>query len=298
MFFTKTLVTHSGSFHPDDIFAAATLRLLLGRRTKIIRTREEWRIKNGDYVFDVGGVYDPKLRRFDHHQQGGAGKRENGIPYASFGLVWKAYGVDVCGGNQQVATAIDNKLVQLVDAIDNGVEVSKPLIDGVYHFSLFDVMSAFAPTWNEKSKDLDECFFQAVLLAEKILFREIKRASDKALGESRVEEAYQKAEDKRIIVLDDNYSWGDVTAKYPEPLFVVSPVPQSSDWRVKAVRNSKYTFENRKSFPKNWAGLRGAELAQVSGVSDAVFCHNARFIAVAKSRDGALLLARKAVDAE
>ncbi|PIZ87309.1 hypothetical protein COX93_01400, partial [Candidatus Nomurabacteria bacterium CG_4_10_14_0_2_um_filter_30_12] len=52
------LITHNGSFHSDDIFATATLSLLLEKRGEsfeIIRTRDEEIIKNGDYIFDVGG---------------------------------------------------------------------------------------------------------------------------------------------------------------------------------------------------------------------------------------------------
>lgn len=36
-------------------------------------------------VVDIGGVYDLETNHFDHHQIGGAGKRENGIPYAAIG---------------------------------------------------------------------------------------------------------------------------------------------------------------------------------------------------------------------
>ena len=66
------------------------------------RTRDEERITKADYVFDVGGIYDPSINRFDHHQPGGAGKRENDIPYAAFGLVWKTYGPILCENNEEI----------------------------------------------------------------------------------------------------------------------------------------------------------------------------------------------------
>ena len=83
------IVTHSSGFHTDDVFAVATLLIMLGENAdvEIIRSRDMEVIKTGDYVVDVGGVHDPVTNRFDHHQAGGAGKRENDIPYASFGLV-------------------------------------------------------------------------------------------------------------------------------------------------------------------------------------------------------------------
>ena len=54
----KILVTHGGSFHSDDVFACATLSILLERQKepfKIIRTRDVEIIKKGNYVFDIGG---------------------------------------------------------------------------------------------------------------------------------------------------------------------------------------------------------------------------------------------------
>ena len=55
----KIVVTHNGTFHADDIFSAATLSILLDGKIKIIRTRDAEIISKADYVFDVGGEYDP-----------------------------------------------------------------------------------------------------------------------------------------------------------------------------------------------------------------------------------------------
>jgi uncharacterized UPF0160 family protein len=48
-------------------------------------------------------------------------------------------------------------------------------------------------------------------------------------------------------------------------------------------------------FPESWGGKKGEELAKETGICDAIFCHNLRFIAVAKSKQGAIKLAKKAV---
>ena len=84
----KKIITHSGSFHTDDIFACAALSILLeddDMPLEIIRTRDQEVIKSLDkeegYVVDVGGVYNEEENKFDHHQPGGAGKRPNGIEY-------------------------------------------------------------------------------------------------------------------------------------------------------------------------------------------------------------------------
>ena len=126
---TKKLVTHNGSFHTDDIFAAAMLSMILernGEAYEIIRTRDPEIIKDGDFVFDVGGTYDEALNRFDHHQVGGAGKGEQGIEYSSFGLMWKKFGEEFAG-SQKVADIIQKKLVAPVDAHDNGFDLVKNL---------------------------------------------------------------------------------------------------------------------------------------------------------------------------
>ena len=71
--------------------------------------------------------------------------------------------------------------------------------------------------------------------------------------------------------------------------------PTIEGWKVYAVKDNPSSFINRKSLPEEWAGKRDAALAAVTGVSDAVFCHNKRFMAVAKSKEGALALAHQAI---
>jgi len=53
--------------------------------------------------------------------------------------------------------------------------------------------------------------------------------------------------------------------------------------------------EARADLPEAWAGLTDAELEAASGVPGAKFCHNARFIAVAATREAALRMAELAV---
>ena len=82
---------------------------------------------------------------------------------------------------------------------------------------------------------------------------------------------------------------------YPEPLYTIQPNTDGS-WRVTGINAKEFSFEVRHPFPKAWAGLRDDEMATVSGVADAIFCHNTRFLAVAKSREGAIKLAQLAIE--
>lgn len=291
----RTIVTHSGNFHADEVFACATLSLLLKGNMEIKRSRDPEVFAAGDFVVDVGGEYDATQNRFDHHQVGGAGARENGIPYASFGLVWKQFGEQVAGSAHAVQS-IDENLVQPIDASDNGVDTFS-LIGSTAPYLIQDVVSASRPAWNEARTE-DEGFFEAFELAKKILSRAIIHARSTEEGKVRAEEAYQRAEDKRIVVLDHHYPWNEALSAHVEPLFVVKPARGDSHlWKVEAVRDDAHSFKNRKDLPLAWAGKRDAELVQVTGVVDAIFCHNKRFLCVAGSREGAIALAKLAVEA-
>lgn len=291
-FFTKKkiLVTHNGTFHSDDVFATATLSILLDGHIKVIRTRDPKWFEKGDFVYDVGGEYDPSRNRFDHHQIGGAGKRDNGIPYAAFGLVWKAYGKQLCD-SKEVADRVEEHLVQAIDAEDNGLDTYK--IEGeVGPYLIQGVVSAFRPTWKEE-EEYDKPFMEIVNFAKKFLIRKIEKAKASLEAEAFIRKAYINSKDKRLIVLDDHYPWRTFIVEYPEPLYVV--IPKSDKWNVYGVNKEITTHENRKPLPLSWAGLRDEELAKVTGVADATFCHNGRFLVVAKSKEGAIALAEKAL---
>ncbi len=290
------LVTHNGNFHADDVFACATLMILLereGKKYDIIRTRDEATIASGDYIFDIGGIDHAETNHFDHHQKGGAGARTNGIPYAAFGLVWKKYGA-VIADSQVVADTIDQKIVQSIDANDNGVALFTPTIEEVFPATLPDAVALFRPSWKEDSYDIDGAFRMLANTAKTYLERLIIKTKDALEATVFVEDAYQKAEDKRLIVLEGTYPAEETLRKYPEPLFMVGP-QQDGKWNVKAIGTEKKSFENRKDLPEAWAGLRDEALAKVTGVADAVFCHNGRFMAVALSKEGAVALGKLAL---
>jgi uncharacterized UPF0160 family protein len=294
MFFRKHLiVTHNNQFHADDVCAVAVLHLVLKGKYKVIRSRDQKMFDEADYVVDVGGVHDASRQRFDHHQKEGAGVRPNGIPYATFGLVWKEYGA-MLTGSDTTAQSIDDNIVAPCDASDNGFEICDARVKGIYPYTFSHSLSSLNPAWDE-SQDFDGRFAKAVLVAVAVIERAIERVVASEKGKVYVEEAYRAAEDKRIIVLNDRYPWQDVLMAYPEPLFTIRKREDDNLWGVRAVPLEETGFANRKDFPAEWAGLSHEELASVSGVSDATFCHRGRFLVVAKSKEGALALARKAI---
>ena len=57
----KTIITHDGKFHADDVFAVATLLLILRRESpsvSIVRSRDSALVARADFVIDVGGQYN------------------------------------------------------------------------------------------------------------------------------------------------------------------------------------------------------------------------------------------------
>ncbi len=286
----KVIVTHDGKFHADDCFAVAAL-LLLEKDAKVVRTRDEKLFASADFVVDVGGVADGARNRFDHHQRGGAGERSNGIPYAAFGLVWKKFGAEL-SGSEEAAASLDARLVAPIDAHDNGVDIVSPRFDAVHPYEISDAIKSFTPSWEEE-QNLDARFADAASFAKRILEREIARSQARLKGIRAVIAAYEAAADKRLIILPEDYSWKETLATFPEPLFVVHP--QDGKWRLACVRDNPSVFKNRKDLPESWAGLREEELAKVTGVADAIFCHRNRFTAAARSRGGVLALANLAL---
>ena len=142
------IATHPGNFHADDVFAVAVLGLVHGP-LELVRTRDEARLAAADVRVDIGGRSDPSTGDFDHHQRAGAGERANGIRYASFGLVWRAFGAGLAGSDE-AAEAIDERLVQGVDANDTGQTISQPLVDSIRPMTVSGVIAAMNPAWDEE----------------------------------------------------------------------------------------------------------------------------------------------------
>ncbi|MFT5179667.1 MAG: uncharacterized UPF0160 family protein [Candidatus Paceibacteria bacterium] len=289
----KKIIVHNDRFHADEVFAVATLDLVFNGDIEVVRTRDEDIMDSADIVIDVGGIYDFEKGRFDHHQAEGAGERENGIPYASFGLVWKHFGDKLCD-RHEAWEFVDRNIVQVIDAGDNGFSTFKLINDDIGVYQIGTLIGAFNPTWKESGDLYDKNFKVVVEIAKKVLEREIKKANDKSEAIPEVEKAYEETEDKRLIVLEKNYQWGEVLHNKDDVLYVITPSKLGDAWRVNTIQDKEFT--NRKSFPKEWAGLRGGELQEVSGVEDAKFCHRKLFLAVAQSKEGAIKLANIAIN--
>ncbi len=288
------IATHPGNFHADDVFAVATLRLALGP-AEVLRTRDERLQAACDIRVDVGGRSDAATGDFDHHQKGGAGERANGVRYASFGLVWREHG-ELLAGGADAARAIDERLVQGVDANDTGQSISEALIGSITPMTVSGVIAARNGVWDDdlSAEQEDERFERAVDLAVAMLEAELAGAAAHARAQQLVRDAIAAAEDPRIVELPRNMPWREiVVTTAPQALFVI--YPRTAGWGMQAVPEQAGAFANRRDLPAAWAGLSGAPLTEATGVEDAEFAHAARFYASAGSRNGILALAQLAL---
>jgi uncharacterized UPF0160 family protein len=281
------LVTHSGSFHADDVFAVATVQLMFGKENvHITRTRDESLILPADIVVDVGGVYDVEKRRFDHHQAD-APVRELGLPYAAFGLVWKEFGSQICN-NGVVADQIEKTIVHAVDAGDNGLALYDLRDREALPYELYQVIGSFAPPWGSQGSK-DTAFLQAVDFARELLLRIIAQKQAEQQMFDLIESVYQNTSDKRVLIFDVPVS-AVACIPYTEVLVIVCPDDPKSNtnWTATMVRKEFGSFASRINFPSEWTGLRNDALAIETGIADAVFCHKAGFLFVAGSKEGVL----------
>lgn len=287
--------THSGSFHADEVLASAALRLV-NPSLPILRTRDQEQLDAADIIFDVGRVFDPATFRFDHHQLEYKEARENGIPFSSFGLVWRELGAELCGSSP-AALRVDRWLVQGVDAVDCGVTLCKETMP-VTMMSISSVIGGFNPGWQDitSTEARNEAFERAISLAKSVLENTIRDAIGFEKARAMVAQG-TLLEAGRVLLLDHDVPWKETVfgaSKYDQVLYVISPDAQAK-WHINTVPDYPGSFNNRKSLPLTWAGLDGEELDKVIGFKGGIFCHRARFVAGHTTKDGALEMARLAL---
>lgn len=275
--------THSGKFHADDVFSAA---LLLYLNPEIMITRGNRVPEDFDgIVFDIG------RGQYDHHQKDSR-IRENGIPYAAFGLLWEELGADILG--EELAQKFDESFVQPLDNNDNTGEKNE----------LATLIGNFNPTWDAEGSN-DEAFFQAVSVAGMILENKFERFRGNERADKRVEEIYAHHEqavhdrekhrdDARILILPEFVPCQKFLSE-TEIAFVI--FPSNRGGYCIQPQKKEYSMNYKCSFPSSWLGLEGEELASVTGLESAIFCHKGGFLMTCGTLEDSILACRSSLAA-
>lgn len=258
--YNDTIVTHSDTFHCDEVFATALLQDLFSLY-KICRTRDEteltkFRAGSNNYIVDVGKIYDPEQRQFDHHQ---AKKVDTfvgdgtGLPLSSFGMVWKHCGKQyVKHINPELSDALVQTIwrkfyhnfVAHIDANDNGITQIKQERDteDIYNYRSSYTLPQLVGELNTKDVKDNQAqgvaFISAVEIAKAVLRRHLTIFVSNQLDLERHRLTVQSAFDAAahgIMVLDQ--SIGVVNTLLhdidPEQSIKLIVVPQSpTDWRI------------------------------------------------------------------
>lgn len=296
------LVTHSGGFHADELMSSAILTRLYPDAT-LLRTRDRSWITpaNDRIIYDVGGDYDADAQIFDHHQRPSP-LREDEQPYSSFGLIWKHFGdayladlgvpeADI----ESVHTSVDTKFVLPIDLLDNGA--MDPSVAGPLSvLTLPSLLGSLKPVFDDASPTADDdAFHSALPIAARFIEAFIANVAAKNRAQGIVEAAIANAGEGAILELPMGMPYRSSLLKMEADhiLFVVNP--RGADWTLNGIKLSHDTFDQRADLPASWAGLTDAALEDATGVQGAKFCHNARFIAVANSREAIMEMAAIAV---
>lgn len=275
----RSFGTHDGTFHADEVTACALLLLFdLIDRDKIVRTRDEKRLEGCDFVCDVGLIYNPKKRRFDHHQSDYAGKM------SSAGMIL-LYLEDQKIITSKLRDFFNHTLILGVDAHDTGQIEPQ---DGICTFSL--IVAGYVPvdySSTEKEKNLG--FFQALDFVYGVLERLLKRFRYLESSKEAVKKAMEEGGD--LLIFKGPLPWlenfFELGGKEHPGRFVL--MPSGGHWKLRGIPpDLEHRMQVRTPLPEEWAGLSNQELEVASGIKGAVFCHKGRFISIWETKEAAL----------
>ena len=272
-------LTHGSIFHADDVFSTALITLINPK----ISVKRAFEVPE-----DFSGiVYDIGMGQYDHHQEDKE-IRENGVPYASFGLLWRELGEDFFEGDKKAADAFDAQFVQPLDSYDNGVERNTTCLE----------IALMNPNWDEdcSPEAIDKKFFEAVEFAKRILSlkRESVISANKATAIVENALRVMGEDNSEICVLQQFVPWQraliDSNAKY-----VVFPSARGG-WNAQAVPIENGSFETKLPFPEEWRGKQKLELLCMQ--DGLTFCHPSGFLIATDTQEQAINACKKSLERE
>lgn len=319
--------THNGSFHCDEVLACYFLRQIPRYQdAEIVRTRDPAVLDQCDVVVDVGGVYDPKKHRYDHHQRSFVETFNSVCPekpwvtkLSSAGLVYIHFGRQVLShithlaeDSRELGILYDKmyeNFVEEVDAVDNGISQS----EGDARYTVTTTLSArvgyLNPRWNSESQDTEQRFQKAVALVgaefqDRLDYYQNAWLPARVVVETAVQMRHQVDPSGEIVMFDQGgCPWKEHLFTLEKEMKVEVPIKfvlypdQNGQWRVQCVPAGLNTFQNRLSLLEEWRGIRDDALSELSGIPSCIFVHSSGFIGGNKTKEGALEMARRTLQA-
>ncbi|KYQ92577.1 hypothetical protein DLAC_11659 [Tieghemostelium lacteum] len=320
---SPTICTHSGNFHADEALACYLLKLLPKyKESSIIRTRDNAVIDKCDIVVDVGATYDHSKCRYDHHQAGFTStfddKHETKL--SSAGLIYKHYGKEIiknCSENVSDSNVdiIYHKLydafIEELDGVDNGVERYPSDIKPKYQSNsgISARVGHLNPLWNEPQDEetITKRFYKAMeligeMFVDRLHFYSKAWLPARDIVLNSIEKRSSVHPSGEIMVLDQICPWKDHLYHLESELKVNPTIKfvlfgDNAGWRVQAVNQSLSSFALRIPLFQEWRGKRDEELSKLSGIDGCVFCHANGFIGGNKTKEGALEMAVRSLNA-
>lgn len=270
-----TAFTHGGKFHADDVFSSALL-LYLNPEITITRGNKVPEDFEG-IVFDIG------RGKYDHHQRDSR-IRENGVPYAAFGLLWEELGAEILG--EELAVKFDESFVQPLDNNDNTGEKNE----------LASLIGNFNPSWDVQNGE-NEAFSRAVQTAKMILVNMFEKYKGNERADKRVEEILatheaavssgeKSAIEAKLLVLPE-FVPCQKQLRETDIAFIIFPSNRGG-YCIQPLKK-EHSLNYKCSFPESWLGLEGKELKHSTGLNSANFCHKGGFIMTADDLNDAIL---------
>lgn len=302
--------THNGIFHGDDVMGIAILEMAyMESPAHVVRTENRTILNKLPIVIDIGGG------KFDHHMADFNMCRSTGEKYASAGLIWKDYAEKAIRNvAYKYGRSINDKKIQIFkEQIDEEIIIPLDLEDNgiICSNHMFRFIPKFVPTWLE-IQDFDTAFKKAESIVYRLLENIIKntinhvtpsyleigdivrRINEHDIAQVEAKPYLQKNcetvnDDGILEIPAQTMPWVEYITNYNDNhnykiKFVIFPYPRGG-WAAQSIPPSiNEKFKQLVSFPKEWAGRNEYDLPKISGISDAIFCHNGRFFARARTK--------------
>lgn len=321
------IATHDGSFHADETIACAILTYLYDN-AQIIRSRDLDLLETADIIIDVSGKNDHK--HFDHHCRDFKEGRENGILFATAGLMWHKFGIQflekiyedhIRNKNNsfilsdyvlnKAFSRIDREIMYMVDLNDNGQLnsyiddkiVTKDSDDAIETKEALNEFYQIEPSIpyivamfnlpNTNNQEQYKNFISVIKILKNILINASINALYTEYGITKVLDAYDGG---KLLIIHEKLPWSQAVLSnleiFKDCYLCIYP-DRKRGFRIQSLPISRSKiFVNKLSAPIAWRGLDNDALDKASGLNGTIFVHKAGFTGGAESFETTIKMAK------